>query len=104
MGYGRLNAFKALQNSFNYSSNISIAEDVSIHIFPNPAQSHLQVWIPGLQTGEIKITDISGKLLMAEKTENERTVLDIASLANGVYVVQAQTSGRVYTRQMSIVK
>ena len=104
MGYGRLNAYKALQNSFNYSSLNEMTTEPFVHIFPNPAQSSIQVIVPPMQFGEIKISDVSGRVLLIEKAEKERIVLDITGLPNGMYTVQLNVANRRYTRQLAVVR
>ncbi len=104
MGYGRLNAYKALQNSFNYSSLNEMTTEPFVHIFPNPAQSSIQVIAPPMQFVEIKISDVSGRVLLIEKAEKERIDLDITGLPNGMYTVQLNVANRRYTRQLAVVR
>jgi hypothetical protein len=104
MGYGRLNAYKALQNSFNYSSLNDMTTEPFVHIFPNPAQSSIQVIVPPMQFVEIKISDVSGRVLLIEKAEKERIVLDITGLPNGMYTVQLNVANRRYARQLAVVR
>jgi hypothetical protein len=42
---------------------------------------------PSNEAIEVKITDISGKTLLSEQTQQETLTLNTSSLANGVYMV-----------------
>jgi D-alanyl-D-alanine carboxypeptidase len=56
-------------------------------IFPNPASGELT--ISGLPVNsEIQLTDLTGKLLMTQKTVNVLTTIDIHQLPSGVYVLR----------------
>ena len=66
------------------SSTVSI-EEMAISISPNPATDMLMVeWTTGMMA-DIKITDISGKVLVAQKGNGGLVYLDISSLNTGMY-------------------
>ena len=55
--------------------------------YPNPVESHLH--ISGLpENTEIILTDIAGISLIHFKTDNKTTMIDLASLADGVYILK----------------
>jgi hypothetical protein len=65
---------------------------VSIKVFPNPANSVLNIEGRG-GAEEIEITAITGEVMLSEKMQNEKNSLDIASLRSGIYFVKIKNSG-----------
>ncbi len=59
----------------------------SARLYPNPAQSTLT--IDGANISHICIIDITGRKLIAKNVEGNSNTVDISSLANGMYFLQA---------------
>ncbi len=62
---------------------------VSIH--PNPNAGEFVVEFANGAEKEISVTDINGRLVYTGKSANDRTSVNIASLANGIYYVQIRS-------------
>ncbi|MBO5975250.1 MAG: T9SS type A sorting domain-containing protein, partial [Paludibacteraceae bacterium] len=64
--------------------------DHSVTIFPNPTKEILH--INGIKQGEvIRIFSLNGNVIVNEKTENETLTLSVATLPNGIYLLQIGT-------------
>lgn len=63
----------------------SLADNFTV--YPNPASSNLN--ISGLPVDtEIQVTDLTGKLLMTEKSANSITSIEIKELRTGIYILK----------------
>ncbi len=61
-------------------------------IYPNPGNQYFNIISSINQIMEVKITDISGKLVLNTTAENN-TGINISSLANGIYLVKISADG-----------
>ncbi len=61
----------------------------SLEAYPNPAQGMVSVDIAGVQNakGTIELTDMAGRVVLAEKCKDAHNELDVAQVANGVYLL-----------------
>lgn len=82
------------------SSNTHTTTSLAIDIFPNPAID--KVLIKTLEQGStIRLLDLKGNLLQEVLSTSAETILSIASLHSGIYLVSIQSeSGMKYTKLM----
>lgn len=90
--------FRSINGNSNnlYLDNVKVGfatgiEEISssqkFSVYPNPSSSEINIY--GLPVNsEIQITDLTGKLLMTEKTANSLTSLEIQQLSQGVYFLR----------------
>ena len=75
------------------ADGIGLAADspeARLTLFPNPATDRVTVSLGGAETGSaLTRYDMSGRAVMRRATEGERTVIDLAGLRPGVYIVNA---------------
>ena len=71
-------------------------------LYPNPASG--SVVLDGLQDGgaEVKIYDLSGRLLSVRHAEGPSMMLDVASLAPGCYLVRVEQGRGVKVVKMVV--
>ena len=63
---------------------------LSISVFPNPTQEML--YVDGINAGEtIRIFSLDGQMLLSSTAGNDTLSLSVASLTNGVYLLQIGT-------------
>lgn len=88
-------------------STIGIEDVISestMSIYPNPATSEFTIAIPKSMQAEVRVFDITGKLLIYEaKTQiaNKHTV-DVSSLSSGTYFVRLNTEDGTATKKLLI--
>lgn len=91
VSYGEIEDYKLVYNNLS-------AKDFSkdgFAVYPNPAQSELNVKLPvGVLAEQFTIADVTGKIVV---TQNGGDVLNVASLANGVYLLTVKTDSGVNT-------
>ena len=66
-----------------------------VSIYPNPANSELTVSNLDRTTMDIRVTDISGRMVLELNASTANTTLNIASLKAGVYGIEIHSVGKV---------
>lgn len=89
-GIGRNEDAIALEDA---SSHTTLRSQVTATIFPNPASNELNVNVDGIDEYRVTITDLTGKVV---STFRNQTVVDIAHLHNGLYLVNIQDDNSSY--------
>ena len=60
-----------------------------MRIWPNPAQTEINIeCLSGNPIGEIRLTDLTGRLLHRQKAESGSCTLSVAGLPQGLYLLQ----------------
>ncbi len=76
----------------------------SVTIYPNPASSEFTIALPKTMKAEVRVFDITGKLLIYEADAliaNKHTV-DVSSLSSGTYFVRLNTEEGTATKKLLI--
>ncbi|MGB0914859.1 MAG: S8/S53 family peptidase [Crocinitomicaceae bacterium] len=90
-GWGKVNAYAAVQLALNTVGITELNHAVSWNVFPNPANDVLSV--SGLNTPtEAMIIDLQGKVVHAELIDNSTNV---SALESGVYFLRLIRDGKV---------
>ncbi|WP_452222267.1 M28 family peptidase [Lacinutrix salivirga] len=78
---------------YNFNSlSVDLFNDNEIKIFPNPTKGQLTIETFLADNVDLKIYDITGKLLIKTKIESNFKVLNISNLQAGVYFIEAKTN------------
>lgn len=65
----------------------------SIHVFPNPAKHIVNIEIPKTnQLNQLKIVDVSGRLIFQQFFEKEAITVDLGNFKKGIYVVNVNSN------------
>ena len=90
-------------------NDVSIATAVgelaghSISVFPNPAQTQVTLDLAGIDgRTEATIADATGRVVFAALVNAERSVIDVTSLRNGLYVLTLRTGGSVWSTRLQV--
>jgi subtilisin family serine protease len=90
LGYGRVNAFQALQYALTYSA-IKESEDATLlSIFPNPSNGMIHIQMGGKKSAALKLYDIAGKVLLESQIQEGANTIDASVLSSGIYLVRLQ--------------
>jgi subtilisin family serine protease len=95
-GYGKLNAFKAMQATLGVTSGEELQPTTGlVKIFPNPARQAVQlVFSSGdYRPGVVRMRDLNGREVLSDLTEGESVELDVSALPRGLYLLE-WTDGR----------
>jgi hypothetical protein len=91
LGYGRVNAYKALQFAQTYSGNLGIGRQTTddrqqINMYPNPVSNQLRITSSELRIDKVELVDVTGKLKVEKTNSNDEIfTLDISDFSQGIY-------------------
>lgn len=103
LGYGRVNAYNALQHAFNYSSVTSAIAEKNIRIYPNPSNGLLYLYSDFAQV-EWSMFNMAGAEVMRGSLERGVNLADVSLLLPGVYVLTAKTENGTITRKITLCR
>ncbi len=91
--------YRLMQVDLDGSTDLSHIEIISVNkstetrIFPNPAASWLRIEAGiGATVSEVRIFDLTGKMIMRSFDEGTNVTVDLTQLSTGTYVVQYRTN------------
>lgn len=83
----------------------NIADDKSINMFPNPANNFLSIDLSSFGNSKVsvQISDVLGRIVKIEKQmdANEKTIIDIAKLPRGNYILKVSSDIKTFTGQFT---
>lgn len=98
--------FQELYPSFKDKNALSNEAVVSeeIFIFPNPAKNHVNIKLNDIETAEIQIFSMDGRMVLAPINTNEKglVTLDVSQFSGGVYHVHATFDDHELTKKLII--
>jgi len=74
-----------------------------LSLFPNPATSVITVESSAV-INEVKVFDITGRMVMQQKVDASSTVMDISTLRTGMYIMQVHTTEGVEGRRFHVAR
>jgi hypothetical protein len=75
------------------------------NVYPNPAKTILVIDIPqDNPKGQLKIIDMNGKQVYQANIIGKRQVVNVSSIANGVYILKLNINGKEETTKIIISK
>lgn len=75
-------------------------------MYPNPASESLTIntpFIPELKQTSVQIVNLLGEVVLNEELSNQRSIISISHLKNGVYFVQIKGSSINVSSQKLII-
>jgi hypothetical protein len=88
-------------------SNLS-ADAGDLQLFPNPARGvlYLQSAVGGLQSADVVIYDLHGRILNEKHITagNKKIEIDVSDLQTGIYFVQLHSGNKTTTKKLIIQK
>lgn len=77
---------------------------IEFKLYPNPAKNTFHIVTNSLtQPDYVAIYDITGKLVF-KVTVNSDGIIDVSSLANGIYICKITTNGSIHTTQKLVIQ
>jgi hypothetical protein len=92
------------------SSNEEITQDYSFNLYPNPAQSVVNLDLEfenTVENLEVSITDISGKIMdirQLDRVQNTQVQINVDNYATGVYFAKVRTDEGIATQRFVVGK
>lgn len=100
LGYGRVNAYRALTFAPFLSVTQSVDQSVSVTVYPNPSVSELNILSQGFAQGHIhyQIMDLSGKCITtgqyASVGQEQLFSTSVTHLSAGIYCLRLQNGSQ----------
>lgn len=82
---------------------IETPEDIKLAVFPNPARDKLTIE-SSHSIKQVRLLDINGQIIKNMSTEATSIELKVNNLQPGLYFIQIQTTDKVYTEQVQIIR
>ena len=96
-----------------YNTNIAYKQDLSIgiddkkfdnelfHISPNPVNNILSIEVASIQSYEVKILDLAGKMIISAQFDGGFGTKNIntSTLPKGIYIIKIQNDNRSFSKQ-----
>lgn len=79
------------------SINENISNKTTISIFPNPANSEINIVLPSNDNTQIEISNALGQLIIKDQNKNK---IDISNLTNGLYFIAVKQGQQIYTQKL----
>lgn len=74
--------------------------DLSINVFPNPANEFITISDPGNTISELKITSLLGEIFIVQKSSS---VVNLSNLPQGVYVIRMYKNNDLVTTKKIVI-
>ncbi len=71
--------------------SVNTITEQQISIYPNPTSGIVHVDLAGKKIQNLKLIDVTGKIVIEKTNANTTTLMDVSSLAKGIYFVILQT-------------
>ena len=94
------NANLALGCAVNTSLNEKAVKIESLSVFPNPAQNSFTMRLPEQGNFNIRITDVTGRVVISESGKNGSVSINVNNLADGLYVVKATDGNTILLNKL----
>ena len=89
----KLNAVMCNGTSINETNSKTKA----ISIFPNPANTEINIVLPANENAQIEISNAMGQVIIKDQNKNR---IDISNLTNGLYFISVKQGQQSYTQKL----
>lgn len=83
------------------SSIDNVLTEMNVSVYPNPAQSQLNVSLPANSNGTLTLYNLQGKAV-ATALATENSTMDVSHLDNGMYLLSIQLGNEMLTYKISV--
>lgn len=104
LGYGRVNAYRALQQAGTYSGISETKSAAALSVYPNPANDLLTINYKAGGNTVASLYALTGALIWSGDLKEGLNTIDISALPQGVYLLKADTAGLTVTCKVTVLK
>ena len=79
------------------NTTLVTAGSSDVKFYPNPASDH--IFVENLQDGKISILSMNGAVILNRDITNNKTMVDISKLPNGIYMLKAVSKDKTTVRR-----
>lgn len=94
----------------DYSVNVAISTDIAsidglaVNIYPVPTSNLLNLDLGNESADAMRIVDLQGRIVMDLGSVNGTHQVNVAPLAEGMYLIQAEWNGRLISKRFEILR
>jgi|GEM_PF-1423077 len=85
------------------STSIEVAEKMEFKVYPNPARSYIYISSDS-NIDKVAIYDLTGELVYTKHFRAESVRLDLAALAEGIYLARISAGKNVHIERFSVIR
>ncbi|MEO9533829.1 MAG: T9SS type A sorting domain-containing protein [Crocinitomicaceae bacterium] len=75
---------------------------LDVNVYPNPSEGNFQVMVEGINSYELNVYDISGKLILSSVVNQSVYQLDLNSVQAGSYMLQIRTESGISNKPLIV--
>lgn len=87
--------FNRVSGQFAFSPTLGVDDIVksnaSLKVYPNPTQNYWVIELEDNSIKDIKIIDLSGKVVLSQKGSSEKIEINAQQLLSGIYIANIDT-------------
>jgi uncharacterized repeat protein (TIGR01451 family) len=92
-------------NTIDIALGVSeLADDNMFDVYPNPASQEINITLPGMVNGNVKLVDVLGKVVFNEQLNGDHKTIDLSDLAPGIYNIVVTTGEKTGVRRVVITR
>ncbi|MBC8266454.1 MAG: multicopper oxidase domain-containing protein [Flavobacteriales bacterium] len=80
-------------------SSVQLIENNAFSIFPNPANSHLNIELKDVINPKVEIKDLTGKIMFKGILNKQTSTIDVSKLSNGIYFIKINNTTSKFIKQ-----
>lgn len=86
----------------HHTSTVSINDVVNskIKLYPNPTTGIINFEFAQNNINKITVSDITGKQVIEKTAFNKNAMIDLSSIANGIYIIKIQSDNKIFTTKI----
>jgi hypothetical protein len=94
------------QKQFNYNTSVPPAENqLTLRVYPNPASENIMLDLPDEMIAQVRILDLSGKvILQLVPNQQSNVLLPLTGITGGQYIIEVTTDKRERVYRKIVVK
>jgi hypothetical protein len=80
---------------YDWSGIDEVISSIQIEVFPNPAETYVEISISDFNDFNISLFDLNGRLIKSKKVDGSDQKLKLSSIHKGVYFIQIKRDNQV---------
>lgn len=82
---------------------VAMDENIKAKLYPNPATTHFTVDLSSITKADLKLFDLTGKMVMSKTNVTGQIMIPVNTLENGIYILNVKTESGSYMQKILII-
>ena len=79
-------------------------QEFNVALYPNPADDHLSIETQGIKQAQVRVIDLTGRVVLQQIISNTKTELSTSELQSGTYLVEIQNDEHYFVQKINIMR